>query len=133
VVRAVEDPAPRRPVVLGRSAGPVVDLGGDLGDDLVPVPAEFDGAALDGTELEGDEDFDDLDDPDGVLAGRSGRAAARGGQAHLRHDEDLDLLGDVDPGLDQDLDLDVPADVPAVSGDGRSAEGRVPAAGEARR
>jgi hypothetical protein len=130
-VRAVEDPAPRRPVVLGRSAAPVLDLGGDLGDDLVPVPAELGRVELDGTELEGDEDFDDLDDPDGVLAGRSGGAVAHGGHAHLRHDEDLDLLGDVDPGLD--LDLDVPADVPAAGGDGRSAEGRVPAAGEARR
>jgi hypothetical protein len=127
-VRASDEPAPRRPVVLGRPVAPVVDVGGDLGDDLVPVPAE----------LEGDDDFDDLDDPygdapDGLLVGRPGGGAAHnGGSAHLRHDEDLDLLGDVDPGMDPDLDLD-DTPTPAVESNGHSAEGRVPAAGEARR
>ncbi|GAA5123396.1 ATP-binding protein [Pseudonocardia adelaidensis] len=124
-VHASERPAPARPVVLGRPVAPVVDLGDDLDDDLVPVPPE----------LEGDDDFDDLDDlddPDGLLVDRAGRAAARNGGTHLRHDEDLDLLGDVDPGMDPDLDLD-DASAPAGTSNGHSAEGRIPAAGEARR
>jgi hypothetical protein len=118
-VRAADEPAPRRPVVLGRLVTPVVDVGGDLGDELAPLPAE----------LDGDDDFHVLDDPDGLLAGGQGdgsvRTVAGNGTPHLRHDEDLDLLGDVDSGMDLD-------DEPARSGES-TAEGRVPAAGEARR
>jgi hypothetical protein len=123
-VRAPDHPTPRRPVVLGQPVAPPVDVGGDLDEDLVPLPAEFDG---DDSSYE----FNELDDPDGVLAdGMSGRNSARNGGStvRLRHDEDLDLLGDVDPGMDLDEE---PA--PVVEGNGRSAEGRVPAAGEARR
>ncbi|TWF77671.1 AAA domain-containing protein [Pseudonocardia hierapolitana] len=121
-VRASDEQAPPRRVVLGRPVGPVVDVGGDLGEDLVPVPAE----------LDGDEEFEDLDDVDGLLVGRPGAAARNGDGPRLRHDEDLDLLGDVDPGMDPDVDLDEPSAPPGES-NGHSAEGRVPAAGEARR
>ncbi len=54
--------------------------------------------------------FDDLDDPDGLLsAGRpsNGHATAAGVQtvtAELLDDEELDLLGDGDPGVDGELD-----------------------------
>jgi hypothetical protein len=128
-VRAPAEPAPPRPVVLGRRIAPVVDVRGDLGEDLAPLPADLDSA-----ELESDDEFHDLDDPDGLLtAGPSVNGAARnGGSPQLRHDEDLDLLGDVDPGVDPRADLDKePA--PAAESAGNSAEGRVPAAGEARR
>jgi hypothetical protein len=123
-VRAPDEPTPRRPVVLGKPVAAAVDVGGDLDDDLVPLPAE-----LDGDDSSYDE-FHDLDDPDGMLAdGMRGTAARNGGSvARLRHDEDLDLLGDVDPGMDLDEES-----APVVEGTARSAEGRVPAAGEARR
>ncbi len=123
-VRAPDEPAPPRPVVLGRPVAPVVDLGGDLGDDLAPLRAELDGD----DDYHGD--FHDLDDPDGLL-GRApgGVASTRNGDGpQLRRDEDLDLLGDVDPGSDLD---DEPAVV--VEGADRFTGGRVPAAGEARR
>jgi hypothetical protein len=120
-VRAPDEPAPPRPVVLGRPVVRVVDVGSDLGDDLAELPAE----------LDGDDDFHDLDDPDGLLAGGPvADAAARNGDdvPRLRHDEDFDLLGDAD----SDTDLD-DAPPPVVEGNGHPAEGRVPAAGEARR
>ncbi|QYN35684.1 ATP-binding protein [Pseudonocardia sp. DSM 110487] len=110
-VHAPDEPAPSRPVVLGRPVAPAFDLGIDLGDDI-----------------EGDDEYDDLDDPDGVLGtGPNGLTSARNGdRPHLRHDEDFDLLGDIDPGDD--------VDEPAVVDDTHtSAGGRVPAAGEARR
>ncbi len=110
--KAVHAPAPSRPVVLGRPvASAAVDVSIDLGDDIDT----------------GDE-FDDLDDPDGLLGAGKGRLSAvpDGDRAHLRRDEDLDLLGDVDPGTDLD-------DEPAVVDPARSAGGRLPAGGEARR
>jgi len=109
-VHSPEEPASSRPVVLGRPVTPVVDVGSVLGDDI-DGDDDFD-------------DFDDLDDPDGLLGAVPGRPvpARNGERPHLRRDEDLDLLGDVDPGTDLD-------DGPAVGG----ADGRVPAAGEARR
>ncbi len=75
-VRAPDEPAPRRPVVLGRPVAPAVELGDDRDDGSY-------------------DEFDDLDDPDGVLAdGTPGSTAARNGAsaARLRDDEDLDLL-----------------------------------------
>jgi hypothetical protein len=128
-VRAADEAAPFRPVAR-RPVAPIVDVGGDLGDDVsddrAPVPAELDG---DDDLHDGFDELDDLDDPDGLLgAAPGGVASARnGGGPHLRRDEDLDLLGDVDPGLDLD---DEPA---VVEGTDRSPDGRVPAAGEARR
>lgn len=111
VVHAPAEPAATRPVVLGRAI--TVDVGSDLGDDL--------------TSLDGDDEFDDLDDPDDLLGRAPGGAVGNGHGPHLGRDEDLDLLGDVDPGTDLD-------DEPTIADStDRSAYGRIPAAGEARR
>jgi len=138
-VRPPDEPAP--PALLGRVGRGVVDLGTDLGDDLpVAVP----------TDLDADDDFHDLDDPDGLLVGapvdrRAVPPAARPGP-RLRDDEHFDLLGDVEAG-EGEVDLD---DGPASGGNGNgpgtgqgngpgngqgssagASEGRIPAAGEA--
>ncbi|GAA1251161.1 ATP-binding protein [Pseudonocardia aurantiaca] len=92
-VRAPDEPAPRHAPLappVGRFVRPGPDLGSDLGDDL-------------------DDEFTDLDDPDGLLTGDRG---GPGGDAsdhygrpgpELRHDEHLDLAGDVDPGDDDSV------------------------------
>ncbi|HLU58752.1 MAG TPA: ATP-binding protein [Pseudonocardia sp.] len=101
-VRPPAEPAPARPAVLGRVAAPTIDLGDDL-------------------------DEPELDAPDGGALEAARPAPIRnGGAVQLRRDEDLDLLGDVDPGTDLD-------DEPSAAPDDRSVTGRVHAAGEARR
>jgi hypothetical protein len=112
-VRAPDEPAARERAPL---APPVVaplrngsDLGSSLGDDL-------------------DEEFTELDDPDGLLSG--GRAGSSGRSApELMDDEHLDLLGDVDPGFDDAP----PSDEHGARGDVRPGldHDRVRAAGEA--
>ncbi|WP_433277076.1 ATP-binding protein [Pseudonocardia xinjiangensis] len=90
-VRAPDEPAPPAPVPPGHtlySPGGLRRSPEDLGDDL-------------------DEEFADLDDPDGLLvAGASTRAggpvngSGAGSVNELLDDEELDLLGDVDTGAD---------------------------------
>jgi hypothetical protein len=130
-VRAPDGPRPRAslpaasPVAarVGRGADRSTDRGTghsiDLVDDL-------------------DEEFTDLDDPDGLLAGEAAGSAPAGRLdghrrgSHLREDEHLDLLGDVDPGLDVP-DPPVPSDGngngqrPSAGGE----SGHLRAAGEA--
>ena len=75
----VDEPAPREPVPLIEKSEGFVELAEDL-----------------------DEDFDDLDDPDGLLRDA---APPRNGHAHpLLDDEDLDLDSDSDSDTDRDRD-----------------------------
>ncbi|OLT10349.1 hypothetical protein BJF78_29010 [Pseudonocardia sp. CNS-139] len=78
-VRAPDEPAARHAPLAGPAPmlRPGVDLGSDLGDDI-------------------DEEFTDLDDPDGLLA----PARPQRYLPELRADEHLDLAGDADPGTD---------------------------------
>ncbi len=113
-VRAPDEPA--WPVALDRALGHVVDMGSDLGDDL-------------------DEEFIELDDPDGLLAAPGSTPARPIGRGpDLLDDEDLDLLGDVDGGVEPGVApgaSGLQEDDAAGNGQAGGAAHRVRAAGEA--
>jgi hypothetical protein len=118
-VRAPDEPGPAAP----RQVAPLVrapavrgaDLGTDLGDDL-------------------DEEFADLDDPDGLFtSGRPGSGVPVTGRRvvpRLHADEDLDLLADVDPGVDV-VDAHPNGTDNGLHGPAGGKEGRMRPAGEA--